>query len=255
MTRDWAPASDAPAPLVLPRRRERRRLRFLAPRAAGSGCCLANLAVRTPRWNRSRSERSPQVLGLPPRPGRNGGIFHRGENGGGAEWGGAGAGRATRAGSERAMGDARLARRAPFSSRRTRRRLASLRRLPRRSSASPRPDSPYASSAEAGPARPGGDPGGLGRGGWRTGCHVLLPGALIRGAPGRGLRVGLRRGLPVEVGFRALYPRGRAEAPVEPRLGATCPQIPVSTLPQCPALCPTVPRSRPSPASGDQNLF
>lgn len=92
-------------------------------------------------------------------------------------------------------------------------------------------------------------------GGWRTGCHVLLPGALIRGAPGRGLRVGLGRGLPVEVGFRALYPRGRAEAPVEPRLGATCPQIPVSTLPQCPALCPTVPRSRPSPASGDQNLF
>lgn len=59
----------------------------------------------------------------------------------------------------------------------------------------------------------------------------------------------------MEVGFRALCPRGSAEAPVEPRPGATCPQMPVSTLSQCPALCATVPKSRPSAASGDQNLL
>ena len=85
--RDGGPASDAPALLILPHRRERRRLLFLAPRAAGSGCCLADLGVRTPRWNRSRRERSSQVLRLHPRPGRNWGIFHRGENGCGAEYG------------------------------------------------------------------------------------------------------------------------------------------------------------------------
>lgn len=67
--------------------------------------------------------------------------------------------------------------------------------------------------------------------------------------------MGLGRGLPVEVGFRALCPRGRAEAPVEPRPGAPCPQIPVSAFPQCPALWPALPKSRPSAASGDQNLL
>lgn len=174
--RDGGPASDAPALLILPRRRERRRLRFLAPRAAGSGCCLADLGVRTPRWNRSKRERSPQVLSLHPRPGRIGESFTevrtaagRSGGGAGAERARAGRGRATPAGSGRA----------PSSSRRTRRRLASLRRLARRSSASPRPESPSAPPAGAGPAPPGRNPGGLGGGWrWRTGCLALLSGLL-----------------------------------------------------------------------------
>lgn len=92
--RDGGPASDAPALLILPQRRERRRLRFLAPRAAGSGCCLADLGVRTPRWNRSKRERSPQVLSFHPRPGRIGESFTEVRTAAGRSGGGAGAGRA-----------------------------------------------------------------------------------------------------------------------------------------------------------------
>lgn len=77
-----------------------------------------------------------------------------------------------------------------------------------------------------------------------------VPGS--EGPAGEALGWAVRRGLLAEVAFGALYPQGLAGAPVGPRSGATCPQIP---FPQCPALYPAVPRPRPLSVSGDGNFF
>lgn len=131
----------------------------------------------------------PQVLSLHPRPGRNWGIFHRGENGCGAEWGRSG----------RGPGGAGRHRRA---------RAGRLLPLDGRADGSP-----VSGAYRAGPRLPLApssllpllrEPGrhlraGI-QGAWVVGGGGELAalrfcrGPWIRGAPGRGLRVGLGRG-------------------------------------------------------------
>lgn len=194
------------------------RLRGL--RAAGSGRPRRpgrppGRGVRAPPWSRNRKGARPPVLGR--RPGPEGIQEASAEvrtapqspaPAAGAGAGGAGraesrrrAAGATPAGSVRAarpgVGPARLAPRAPSSSRGAAGQLAGLPHPPRRSSPASRLPTPLsARPAGAGPASPGPDRGGWGVGWrWGAGCLVLLSGGpWVGGARGRGLGLGGEEG-------------------------------------------------------------
>lgn len=230
--RDGDSASDAPALLILPQRRERRRPDLARGRRAAA--VWPTSGVRT-RWNRSKRERSPQVLSFHPRPGRVGGIFHRGENGGGAEWGRSGRGRA---GPGDTCGPGPGAFFLP-----TRRRLASLRRLPAQVLGFPSPRVPFGAScgSRAGLRAAIQGPGWVEVANWPP---CALPGPLI-GSPGRGSEVGLWGGCLWRSGLglcargdlgRHLWSRG-PEPPVQ-----RDPSVRFLSVPRCGQL----PKSRPS---------
>lgn len=238
--------------------------------AAGGRGALDGPGVRAPPWNRNRKGARPPVLGLRPGPEGIREASAEVRTAPQSTAAAAGAGGAGRAEAARSRGDARglrargrgwglLASRPgrllppeglPDRSPGSRTRLAGPpRRLP-----SPVPFCPSCGSG-AGVSGPGSR--WLGRG---VEVGRGLPCASVGGPGSEGpagpaaaaLGWAAERGRLAEVGFGALYPRGLAGAPVGPRSEATCPQIP---FPQCPALCPAVPRPRPLSAFGDWNLF